>query len=320
MPFHTTRRDFLKTTATGLAGAALLPGDLPAAERPALTIIDTHTHFYDPKRPQGVPWPPAKDNVLYRTVLPKDYLAQAVPQPVTGSVVVEASVWVEDNQWILDLAKTNPFIVGFVGNLKPGEPEFAANLKRFAADPLYRGIRIPAASLAAGLDQPAFVADLKRLADSDLSLDLNGPANALPQVTRLATLIPSLRLIINHHANIAMDGKTAPEDWLRDLRAAGKHRNVFAKVSGLVEGGSRAVKDGKTPTSTDYYRPYLDVTWEAFGPDRLVYGSNWPVSERFASLAAVQTIVSEYFGAKGRKALEQVFAANAAAAYKWIKR
>ena len=67
-------------------------------------IIDTHTHFYDPTRPQGVPWPPKENQLLYRTVLPADAQALAAPVGVTGTVVVEASAWLEDNQWILDLA------------------------------------------------------------------------------------------------------------------------------------------------------------------------------------------------------------------------
>jgi len=149
---------------------------------------------------------------------------------------------------------------------------------------------------------------------------LNGLATVLLDVARLAREILSLRLVLNHHANIAMDGKSVPDDWRRDLLAMAKLRNVFAKVSGLVEGAGRALKKNQAPTDTAFYRPYLDVTWEAFGPDRLVYGSNWPVSERFASLAAVQTIVTEYFSGKGRTALEKVLAGNAAAAYKWVRR
>ncbi len=104
-------------------------------------IIDTHKHFYDPTRPEGAPWPNPRDEVLYRRVLPEDYKALAVPQGVSGTVVVEASEWVEDNQWILDLAAKEPFIVGFVGNLQPGSEDFGSNLERFSANPLFRGIR-----------------------------------------------------------------------------------------------------------------------------------------------------------------------------------
>ena len=80
-------------------------------------IVDTHTHFYDPARPQGVPWPSPGEEHLYRTVLPRHYKALAEPEGVTATVVVEASPWVEDNQWILDLAAADPFIVGLVGHL-----------------------------------------------------------------------------------------------------------------------------------------------------------------------------------------------------------
>ena len=87
-------------------------------------IIDTHTHFYDPSRPEGVPWPGPDNELLYRTVLPADYRQFAEPEGVTGTVVVEASGWLEDNQWILDLAEEDPFIVGLVGHIDPARPEF----------------------------------------------------------------------------------------------------------------------------------------------------------------------------------------------------
>src|SRR3954463_3661175 len=82
----------------------------PAAqEKPKLDIIDTHTHFYDPTRPQGVPWPGKGDKKLYRPVLPSEYKQLAKPFGVVGTIVVEASPWVEDNQWLLDLAAKEPF-------------------------------------------------------------------------------------------------------------------------------------------------------------------------------------------------------------------
>ena len=136
---NTSRRDFLATTALASAAGCAAPRAIAP-----LTIIDTHTHFYDPARPGGVPWPGKGDALLHRTTLPADYRAQPVPQPVTATVVVEASPLVEDNQWILDLAAKDKFIVGFVGNLKPGEEAFAGHLKRFAANPPYRGIRVNA--------------------------------------------------------------------------------------------------------------------------------------------------------------------------------
>ncbi|NBV23046.1 MAG: amidohydrolase [Proteobacteria bacterium] len=307
----TTRRQFLATSAA-LAAAPLLAVD------PPLVIIDTHTHFYDPKRPEGVPWPGKGDALLHRTTLPADYRAQPVPQPVTATVVVEASPLVEDNQWILDLAAKDKFIVGFVGNLKPGEDAFAGHLKRFASNPLYRGIRIGEGALRPGLGNAAFLADIKRLADANLELDVNGGPTMLPEIARLAKELPGLRIVINHLANTRIDGKNVSPTWRADLEAAAKFPQVFLKVSALVEGTGKS--DGTAPRDVEFYRPWLDIAWNAFGADRLIYGSNWPVSARFASLATVQGIVHDYFSAKGPAALAKFFGGNAGTAYRWVKR
>ncbi len=309
-----SRRQFLATTAA----LAVAPALVAAPKAAPLVIIDTHTHFYDPTRPTGVPWPGKGDKVLYRPTLPANYRAQEVPQPVTGTVVVEASPLLEDNQWILDLAAKDRFIVGFVGNLKPGEDAFAGNLKRFAANPLYRGIRVNEGALRTGLGNASFVTDIKRLADADLELDVNGGPALLPEVARLAKELPALRIVINHLANTRIDGKTVSPTWRADLEAAAKFPKVFLKVSALVEGTGK--NDGSAPRDVEFYRPWLDVAWNAFGPDRLIYGSNWPVSERFAKLATVQGIVHDYFSAKGPEALAKFFAGNAQTAYRWVKR
>lgn len=289
-----------------------------AAGPKPLEIIDTHTHFYDPTRKAGVPWPPKNDALLYRKVTPADYLSQKVPQPVSGTVVVEASPWVEDNQFILDLAKQDKFIVGFAGNLLPGEPTFAANLKRFATNKLYRGIRVNGKTLADNLKNEAFVADLQRLADLNLEMDVNGPADTLPAIADIAQKLPSLRIVINHLANIRIDGRAVDYAWQSNMAAAARHKHVYAKVSGLVEGTGKS--DGTAPADAGFYKPQLDVLWNTFGENRLVYGSNWPVSERFAPLGTVQQIVHDYFSTKSKGALKQVFSANAKAAYKWVKR
>lgn len=310
----TTRRQFLAATAALSAAPALLA----APKAVSLVIIDTHTHFYDPTRPSGVPWPGKGDAVLFRPTLPANYRAQDVAQPVTGTVVVEASPLVEDNQWILDLAAKDKFIVGFVGNLKPGEDAFAGNLKRFAANPLYRGIRVNEGALRTGLGNAAFVADIKRLADVDLELDVNGGPTLLPEVARLAKELPALRIVINHLSNTRIDGKNVLPTWRADLEAAAKSPKVFLKVSALVEGTGK--NDGSAPRDVEFYRPWLDVAWNAFGPDRLIYGSNWPVSERFAKLATVQGIVHDYFSARGPEALAKFFSGNALAAYRWVRR
>jgi predicted TIM-barrel fold metal-dependent hydrolase len=306
-----SRREFLSaaslTTAAALSGCAT-----PLSSPPG--IIDTHTHFYDPTRPQGVPWPPKNDALLHRPVYPAELKKLAQPHGVTGTVVVEASPWLEDNQWVLDLAARDKFLIGLVGNIKPGQNDFSAELKRFAANPLFRGIRIGVWEKSPLAEDASVVRDLKLLADRSLALDVLAGPDKLSSVARLAGAVPDLRIVIDHCANVRIDGHAPPAAWLEGLRACSPHRNVFMKVSGLVEGTGR--EDGSAPADTAYYRPVLDAIWESFGQNRVLYGSNWPVSARFASYATVFGIVNGYFGAKGRSASQKYFAANAALAYK----
>ena len=319
------RRWFLTATAQAVAGVTLTGWNTalraaprqPATGEDGFTLIDTHTHFYAPTRAQGVPWPPREDKLLYHPVLPKDYRALPAPRPVTGTVVVEASRWLEDNQWVLDLAEHEPFIVGFVGNLPVGTKAFAGHLKRFAANKLFRGIRIGNRKLE-GEDTAAFFSDLKLLADHDLSLDLLGGREILSFADRLAKEVSRLRIIIDHLAGVVVDGKEPPADWVQQMKALVRRPNVYCKVSGLVEGTGRT--DGSAPRDVQVYRPVLDAMRGMFGPERLIYGSNWPVSERFAPLSAVQGIVADYFRSHGRRAEEQVFSGSAKTAYKWVQR
>ncbi len=311
--FSMSRRTFLVASA-GVAFAAAGRESLAALP----PFIDTHTHFYDPTRPQGVPWPSKNDPLLYRTVLPAEFKKLSAPLGITGTVVVEASPWVEDNQFILDLAKDEPYIVGLCGNLKPGDAEFAQHLARFSKNPLFRGIRVVGAEWPKRVEDVKFVDDLKRMVDADLELDVNTTAANLPAVAAVADKLPKLRMVLNHAANTPIDGQAVKPQWLDGMKALGGRKNVFAKVSGLVEGTGK--RNGDAPADVAYYKPVLDVLWEQFGEDRLIFGSNWPVSARFAPLDRIVAIVRGYFEPKGPAVLAKVLGGNSVAAYKWVKR
>ena len=278
-------------------------------------IIDAHTHFYDPTRPQGVPWPNPNDEFLYRTVLPEHYKEVAAPEGVTGTVVVEASEWVEDNAWVLDIAEREPFIVGVVGNLEPGSQGFGQNLDRFAASPLFLGIRLRG-SIVDQIADAAVAADLGKLAEKELAADLLTRPEHLPATAELAGRLPGLRIVVNHVAGVAIDGQDPDPVWVDGIRAVAERPNVFCKVSGL---GSMT-RQVPAPTDPAFYVPTLDVLWEAFGEDRLIYGSDWPVSARAMGYATVKKVVAEYFAAKGEEAAEKYFWRNSKAAYRWAER
>ena len=282
------------------------------AEQDRLRILDTHVHFYDPSRAQGVPWP-KPDSPLYRRSLPADYLAATDDSGIAGVIVVEASPWLEDNQWLLDLAAREPLISGVVGHLTPGTPDFADHLKRFTANRAFRGIRVTGSALVQQGENADFLGSMRALADAGLTLDVNGNASTLAAVAHLAGRLPKLRIVLNH---LALPGDPAagiPVAWRDGLRAVAAHKNVYCKVSALVE--MPKAPYGRAPTALRYYRALLDAVWEILGAERLVYGSDWPVCERGAPLRAVQSLAREFFSLKGRAAMEQVFWINAHAAY-----
>ena len=276
-------------------------------------IIDTHTHFYDPARPQGLPWPEADDEILYNQALPEDYKALAIPEGVSGTVIVEASPWVEDNQWILDLAAKDPFIVGFVGNLDPCHKDFITHLERFSANPLFRGIR-PSGNRGNDLTASGFLASMEALAAKDLELD----SGLNPDLEEVATQVPQLRIVINHIGGIPIDGQAPDPARLDLMHRMAQHEQVFCKVSGLMDLRSQIQP---APLDLAFYTPVLDALWDMFGAERLVYGSDWPVSKRSGrSYAQVQRLVMDYFSGKGQQALDKYFWENSKKAYKWIDR
>jgi L-fuconolactonase len=278
-------------------------------------IVDTHTHFYDPTRPQGVPWPSADNDLLYRPVYPSAYKALAIPEGVSGTVVVEASKWLEDNQWILDLAHEEPFIVGFVGHLRPGETSFGQHLRRFTADPLFCGIRCGPGFFTEA-PESGFVAHLRTLAANDLSLDVLIRQEHVGALLALARSIPELHIVVNHIAHMPIDARPLAPQWLEIYERLAGEPQIRMKASALPE--QSVVQPA--PTALDVYRPTLDALWATFGEDRLIYGSNWPVCERAGDFSVGLNVVKDYFVEKGEPAAAKFFRENAAAAYRWEKR
>lgn len=310
------RRQFLQCAAAVGAGSIVPSG---AGAAPASRIVDTHTHFYDPSRKQGVPWP-GKATPLYRTVLPADWKKVALPHDVKETVVVEASQWVEDNQWILDLAAGEKSIIGFIGNLDPTDAGFSANLKRFAANPLFRGIRWRGDLVRVDATKDHVRKRAGELSDHGLVLELNGKPSMLVEAAKIARELPNLRIMIDHVAG-AGDAAQLTDEWREGMSLAGERKNIFLKVSGLNEQTAESTKSyGHAPRDTSYYAPILDHCWECFGADRLVYGSNWPVCEKGGTYADAFRIVSEYFSGKGGEAAEKYFWMNSREVYRWTER
>jgi predicted TIM-barrel fold metal-dependent hydrolase len=290
------------------------------ANQPNPPIIDTHIHMFDPMRPEGVPWPPKTDRILYKPALPARYRFLTAKLDVIGAVVVEASPWLEDNQWVLDLAKDNPIIVGFVGDLEPDKPDFRRQFDRFHRNPLFRGIRygnLWGRDLGTSLNNPVFVEGLKLVADAGLELDTANPdPDLIHAVVQATDKVPSLRVVIDH-----LPGLKVPTDHLArqkyeaDLRELGKRPQVYVKISQVPQRVNGAVS-----FELAHYRPLLDHLWEIFGADRLLYGSDWPNSDPWGSYDQILSLVRSYFAEKGPAASDKYFWKNSIAAYRWVKR
>jgi L-fuconolactonase len=312
------RREFLAISA----GVSLAAGHPALATKPHLNIpiIDTHIHLFDTGRPQGVPWPGKDDKILYKPALPGRYRSIAGRLGIVGAIVVEASPWLEDNQWVLDEAAKDTIIVGVIGNLEPGKPEFEKQLARFQTNPLFRGIRygnLWGHDISSQLPDPRFTSDIKSLARAGLVLDTANPNPALlSAIVKLTDQVPDLQVIIDHLPQMAIpEDNTIRKLYEADLRELGQRPKVYVKISEVLR---RA--NGQIPTELNFYRERLETLYGIFGENRLLYGSDWPNSDQWLPFESGLNLVRGYFLEKGEKVAEKYFWKNSVAAYSWQKR
>lgn len=198
------------------------------AQPAPIPIIDTHIHLFDTTRPQGVPYPNKNDAKLYQPALPERYRKIAQPLGVVGAIEIEASPWIEDNLWVLEVAGKDTIMVGTVGDLEPGKPEFPQYLERYHRNPLFRGIRygnLWGRDIGVELNKPEFIEGLKLLAEANLVLDTANPRPALIEaMVRVTDKVPNLRIVIDHLPQLER-----PQVYV-------KVSEVLRRVNGQVDG------------------------------------------------------------------------------------
>lgn len=326
-PANLERRAFL-SQAAGMAAAIATagvspsrgPAELHAAQTsaPAIPIIDTHIHLFDPTRPQGAPYSGAPGTGPPQPTLPPRYRALATPLGIVGAVKVEASPWVEDNLWVLEVAQRDTIVVGVVGNLEPGKADFAEMLARYHKNPLFRGIRygnLWGRDLTKDIENPAFVEGLQLLAQADLVLDTANPrVDLLQAIVKVTDKVPKLRVVLDHLPSLdpTPQNQSAYDAVLAELR---QRPQVYVKLSAVIHRVA-----GKVATDLAPYRARLDHLVATFGEDRILFGSDWPNSDGVAPIDKIVGVVREYFASQPRAVAEKYFWKNSIAAYKWIKR
>jgi predicted TIM-barrel fold metal-dependent hydrolase len=309
------RRTFLGIAAAGAVTGASNPAAVPSTTVP---IVDCHIHLFDQTRPQGVPYSGGGSN--NQPALPPRYRKLAAPLGIVAAIEIEASPWVEDNLWVLEVERADSMMVGSIGNLQPEKPEFREYLDRYHKNPLFLGIRYGNLwdyNLVEQLANPVFVEGLKLLREAGMALDTANPQPDLMQaLLRLNDKVPGLRVIADHLPALMWQLNAATRPAVEaTLREMAQRPTIYIKVSDVMR-----IIDGKVSTDQALYQPLLDHLFETFGEDKLIFGSNWPHGPAVDHLPAIVKIVRQYFFAKSRAAAEKYFWKNSLAAYRWSKR
>jgi len=307
--FHTLRLRIAMGIACllglGLGAHAVQPAVAP--------LIDCHVHLWDIARPAGLGWIKKDNKTLYRSFLPADHEPIAKANGVSGIIVVQAGQSLPDNQWNLDITAHNPRLYrGVVGNFSEtiGTPAFRPLFEKLCENPRYVGYRLSGRYQEKLTD--AFFDDLRLTAQKGRTVDFLLGSWRLEEVAEIARRVPELRIIVDHLGGVKLDGKPLASDWVAQFRAVAKQPNVHCKVSALF---GRWEKQ-PAPQNLTAYNEVLDLAYESFGEDRLIFGSDWPVTEQTAEYAAVLRLTRAYFDRKGAAVSAKLFHQNAAAFYR----
>lgn len=297
-----------------IAGAAAL-ASAPVFAADAIPVIDTHVHIFDPRRPQGVPYSGPKGQPP-QIATPENYHTQIAGTGIVGSLIVEASGWIEDNLFILERANSDPQFVGVVGSLDPSKPDFDEYLNRFSKDPLWRGIRYARVWNMENDRQvlkPGMADGLKLLAQTGQTLDMANPSFDLLRGALLAMdAAPELRVVMDHMPSL--DPTPQAQALYNSLIGELAQRpNFFIKLSQVIHKD----KDNVTVTAS---RERLDLLMTAFGPQRVMFGGDWPNSVGTATIPAALALMRDYFAARPRAEAEDYFWRNSRRIYRWKAR
>jgi L-fuconolactonase len=270
--------------------------------------LDAHQHFWSYDAAQ-YPWIPP-GSPLHRSWLPDDLAALQRPLGFDGSIAVQARQVVEESDWLLGLAGRHAHVQGVVGWVDLRSDRVEADLERLARHPKFVGVRHvvqeePDDDFMLGRE---FQRGISKLAAYGLTYDILIYPKQLPAAIRLVENFPEQPFVLDHIAKPFIKAGTL-EPWATQLRRLAKLPNVHCKVSGMLTEADHQA------WHAEQFRPYLDTVFEAFGPARLMYGSDWPVCLFAGSYEQAYRLVDDY--ARGVTAAERagLFGGNAAAFY-----
>jgi L-fuconolactonase len=246
--------------------------------------IDAHQHFwrYDPAE---YAWIDDAMSSLRRDFLPPDVTEDMRGAGFSACIAVQARQNVEETRWLLELANRHPLIAGVVGWIDLRSHDVDAQLERFAAHPRLVGVRHVLQSEPDGFPERAdFRRGLARIEHFGLAYDILVYARQLPAAIALAEAFPAQRFVLDHLGKPEIRAG-AFDSWRRELDRMARLPNVCAKLSGLV------TEADWSSWTADALRSYVDAALDAFGADRLMIGSDWPVCTVAGTYRGVMDVV-----------------------------
>ncbi len=234
--------------------------------------IDSHQHFWSLDN-DYTDWPTPDLTAIHRDFGPDQLRPILAANGVDGTVLVQAAPSLDETRDLLKIAAANPFVKGVVGWIDFASTDAIGDLETLAADPLFRGVRpmLQGMTEAGWILREEFAPIFALLIERDLTFDGLVRADQIGELATLALRYPALKLVLDHGGKPAIaDG--AFRGWAEDILRLAAAPNAHCKLSGLwTEAGNE-----HTPETI---APYVDHLLRAFGPQRVMWGSDWPVLE-----------------------------------------
>jgi L-fuconolactonase len=271
--------------------------------------IDAHQHFWV-YRPDEYPWITDRLAALRRDFLPEHLAPLRTAAAIDGSIAVQARQSLEESRWLLGLAERHPSVLGVVGWVDLCSDAVDEPLRELSGHPKFVGVRhvVQDEPDDRFLLRPDFLRGVGRLRAFGLTYDLLIYPRQLPAALPFVRHFPDQPIVLDHLAKPAVTGGGL-SPWREQVRELARAPNVCCKLSGLV-----TEADWLRWRAEDF-RPYLDVALEAFGEDRLMFGSDWPVCLLAAGYEQVSEIIARFTEGLGETARQKIFGDSAARFY-----
>ncbi len=272
--------------------------------------IDAHQHFWHYDAVE-YGWIDDSMAVLQRDFLPHDLKPLLDESGFDGCVAVQARQTIEETRWLLELARRNDFIRGVVGWVDLRSPDLAEQLGELTRNPKLVAVRhiVQAEPDDEFMLRPDFRRGIAQLAEFGLVYDLLVYPRQLRAAARLVRQFPWQRFVLDHIAK-PLIAQAAIEPWSTDIRALAQLPNVWCKVSGMV---TEARWNRWRPQD---FHPYLDVVFDAFGHQRIMIGSDWPVCTVAADYGSTMRIVTDYIAQLSAAQQDAILGGNCAGVYR----